>query len=303
MEEATLLDFNHHRNGQPKLVAIYPKEGTFYSDSPFIVLDAPWVTAEQREGAGVFQKFLAEKITPQAAARSGFRPTNPDQKPAPPITAEFGADPAQPTRELGLPEPRVLAKIKETWRADRKPANVLLVVDVSGSMAEENKLAQAKRGLASFLREVASQDRVGLTSFSTDITPLVPIAPIRENLQRLRQTVAGLTADGETTLYDATQAGVEAVRKINDSSRINAVVVLTDGVDTNSSLQADELVAELERRSEGDQRVRVFTIAYGAGASGSENVLEKIAAASGGKAYTGSVADIESVYRSISSFF
>src|SRR5829696_2176369 len=52
MEEATLLDFNKNRGGQPKLIAIYPDEGTFYSDNPFIVLDAPWVSAEEREAAG-----------------------------------------------------------------------------------------------------------------------------------------------------------------------------------------------------------------------------------------------------------
>lgn len=303
MEEATLLDFNRHRGSQPKLVAIYPHEGTFYSDSPFIVLDAPWVTAQQRDGASAFQKFLAEKITPELAAKSGFRPADPDQKPTAPITADNGVDPAQPARVLGLPEPKVLAKIKQTWRVDRKPANVLLVVDVSGSMLESGKLPQAQRGLSAFLREVAPQDRVGLLSFSTDVTPLVPIAPISENKARLQQTVAGLVADGETSLYDATAQAVDIVSKINDTSRINAVVVLTDGVDTNSSLRPDEIVSELTRQSEGDQKVRVFTIAYGEGASGSENVLAKIAAASGGKDYTGSVSDIESVYRSISSFF
>ncbi|MBA2631359.1 MAG: substrate-binding domain-containing protein, partial [Thermoleophilaceae bacterium] len=43
MEEATLVDFNQRRNGQPKLVAIYPSEGTFFSDNPYITLKAPWV--------------------------------------------------------------------------------------------------------------------------------------------------------------------------------------------------------------------------------------------------------------------
>lgn len=303
MEEATLLEFNGNRNGQPKLVAFYPPEGTFDSDSPFIVLDAPWVKPEEREGAEAFQRWLAEKITPELAAKSGFRPADPDQQAAPPITMENGADPSQPARVLAPPEPRVLAKIKETWRADRKPANVLLVVDVSGSMLEERKLANAKQGLAGFLREVAPQDRVGLLTFSTDITPLIPIGPIRDNLARLRETVSGLIADGETSLFDATAAAVEQVEAIDDDSRINAVVVLTDGVDTSSVRTADDIVAELDAGSEGSDRVRVFTIAYGAGATGSEAVLEKIAAASGGNDYTGSVADIEAVYRSISSFF
>src|SRR3954451_21264818 len=289
MEEATLLDFNRHRNGQPKLVPIFPKDGTFYSDSPFILLDAPWVTAQQREGAQALQKYLADEITPALAAKSGFRP------------ARGGA--ALPTRELALPEPKVLATIKQTWRADRKPANVLLVVDVSGSMAEEHKLEQAKRGLQLFLREVAPQDHVGLTAFSSDIQPLVPIAPIGENRGRLKQVVEGLAADGETTLYDATADGVATVRKLGDDSRINAVVVLTDGVDTNSGRSADDIVNELRSGSEASDRIRVFTIAYGEGAAGSEDVLKKIAAVSGGKDYTGSTEDIESVYRSISSFF
>jgi len=303
MEEATLLDFNRHRGSQPKLIAIYPREGTFDSDSPFIVLDAPWVTSAQRAGAQAFQRFLADRITPELAAKSGFRPADPHTKPSAPIVTENGVDPSLPSRVLEPPEPKVLAKIRSTWRADRKPANVLLVVDVSGSMSEEGRLPQAQRGLRAFLREVAPQDRVGLTSFSTDITPLVPIAPIRQNKARLEQTVSGLTADGETSLYDATGEAADSVRKLNDSSRINAVVLLTDGVDTNSSRRADDVVAELARRSEGDQRVRVFTIAYGEGASGSQDVLANIAAASGGKDYTGSVTDIESVYRSISSFF
>ncbi len=49
--------------------------------------------------------------------------------------------------------------------------------------------------------------------------------------------------------------------------------------------------------------MRVFTIAYSAGAAGAAENLEQIAAASGGKAYVGKTSDIESVYRSISSFF
>jgi Ca-activated chloride channel family protein len=288
MEEVTLNDFNKDRGGQPKLVPIFPKEGTFYSDSPFIVLNAPWVTPEQREGAQAFQRFLAEKITPEVARRAGFRSPEDD---------------SLPTRVLALPEPKVLARIKETWRADRKPANVLLVVDTSGSMAEEDKLVQAKRGLELFLNEVARQDNVGLTAFSSEIQPLVPIAPIAQNRERLQEVVQGLIADGETRLFDATAEGVDTVKKLVDASRINAVVVLTDGVDTNSSRPPEDLIAELAAGSEASNHVRVFTIAYGQGAAGSENVLKEIAAASGGKDYTGSTEDIESVYRSISSFF
>jgi Ca-activated chloride channel homolog len=303
MEEATLVDFNRKRGSQPKLIAIYPKEGTFYSDNPFIVLDGDWVTPEQREGAQAFQRYLAEKLTPEVAARAGFRPADVDTPPAPPLTAENGVDPKQPERVLGLPEPRVLAQIKRSWRADRKPANVLLVLDTSGSMGDENRLENAKGGLRAFLAEAAPQDRIGLTIFNDQIQPLIPIDSLEANRAELSSTIQRLIPQGGTALYDATSQAFESVRGLaTGGDRINAVVILTDGEDADSSKRLDDVVAELDQ-GDSEDRVRVFTIAYSAGAAGAKEALAKLAAASGGKSYTGTTKDIESVYRSISSFF
>jgi Ca-activated chloride channel family protein len=303
MEEVTLLDFNRNRGRQPKLVALYPPEGTFYSDNPFIVLEAPWVSGAERQGAEAFREFLAREIDPELAARSGFRPADLKQKPVPPITRENGADPAQPERVLGLPEPRVLARIKRTWRQDRKPANVLLVVDTSGSMNDENRLERAKEGLQTFFREVSPNDRVGLTIFSDRIQPLIPIGPFRANRERLRSTVRSLIADGGTAVYDATIQGHQRVRALRDRERINAVVVLTDGEDTDSQASADDVVSRVRAQGDSSDQVRVFTIAYSASAAGAAESLESIAKASGGQPYEGDTEDIESVYKSISSFF
>jgi Ca-activated chloride channel family protein len=303
MEEATLVDFNQHRGSRPRLVAIYPREGTFYSDDPYIVLNAPWVGAPQRRAAQLLQAFLVKQLTPERIARYGFRPGDLNARPRPPLDAAHGVDPAQPTRVLGLPEPRVLAALKRTWREDRKPANVLLVLDTSGSMNAESRLDNAKSGLDAFLRQVAPQDRVGLTAFSDKITPLVPIAPMRTNRGRLREVVRNVVADGGTRIYDVTSAAVAQVAQLADTSRINAVVLLTDGEDTDSSSTADDVLRGLAAQGDSARRVRVFTIAYGAGAAGAAERLKQISDASGGKAYEGSTSDIESVYRSISSFF
>jgi Ca-activated chloride channel family protein len=80
-------------------------------------------------------------------------------------------------------------------------------------------------------------------------------------------------------------------------------VVLTDGADTDSSLSADQIVEIVSNQDDSAPRVRVFTIAYSADAEGAAEALERIAAGSGGQSYTGSTEDIETVYRSISSFF
>ena len=303
MEEVTLLDFNRTRGDREKLVAIYPEEGTFDSDSPFFTLDADWVSPEQAEGAKAFQEYLAEEITPEVAARSGFRPSDRAQAPVAPITAANGADPKQPERLLALPEPRVLARIKEAWRRDRKPANILLVLDTSGSMNEEDRLERAKQGLESFFRGVEPQDAVGLTIFSDQVQPLVAPAPLTKNGAELRARVRDLIADGGTAFFDATVEAFDTVREQGETDRINAVVLLTDGEDTDSQLGVDEVVRHLESQGDSANRVRVFTIAYSSGATGARENLKRIAAASGGLDYEGKTENIESVYRSISSFF
>ena len=303
MEEVTLVDFNRRRGSQPRLVALYPPEGTFYSDNPFIVLDAPWVSAAQRAGAQRFADFLADRITPEVAARSGFRPADLDEAPVAPVSKENGVDPAQPERVLGLPEPRVLDSIRRAWREDRKPANVLLVVDTSGSMNDENRLVRAKQGLKVFFDQVGQQDSVGLTIFSDRIQPLIEVGPFSENEGRLRETVENLIADGGTSIYDATIDGFEQVRGQASPDRITAVVLLTDGEDTDSAASVEDAVRAVRAQGDSDNQVRVFTIAYSAGALGAAEALEAIAKASGGQPYEGDTEDIESVYRSISSFF
>jgi Ca-activated chloride channel family protein len=303
MEETTLLEFNEGRTaGAMKLVAIYPEEGTFVADNPYLVLEAPWVTAAQRKAADEFGRWLREQLTPERVARFHYRPGDPRERPLPPVTRANGADPSQPQRRLSLPEPRVLATIKAAWHEDRKAANVLLVVDVSGSMSDEDKIGQARLGLQAFLRELSKRDRVGLMTFSTEPQTIVPLAPFAQNRGLLRMRVSELVASGDTALYNATLRGWETVDALRDDERINAVVVLSDGEDTAGSTKLDDVLARLRARSRGEGRqIRIFTIAYGSDAN--VVVLEDIAAASGGKAYTGDPKTIEAVYLQISSFF
>jgi Ca-activated chloride channel family protein len=302
MEETTVIDFNRRRCSGTKLVALYPEEGSFFSDSPYIVLDADWVTPADRQAAGAFQKFLAGEVDADLAGRYGFRPGDPETKAAGLVSAANGANPTKPRRELLLPEPPVLNKVLTTWRRDRKPARVMLVLDNSGSMQDEDKLVHAKQGLLAFFRQVAPQDEIGLTKFSAKVTELVAPAPFARNRPALERAVRGIIPEDDTAVYDATVKAVDAIKAKADAEHINAVVVLTDGADTTSSVTGRQVLDRLTQEGKAESNaVRVFTIAYGSDAKASE--LDRFAAASGGKGFTASTADIEQVYRSISSFF
>jgi Ca-activated chloride channel homolog len=303
MEEVSLLDYNHTRpQGSMPLVAVYPAEGTFYFDNPLIILHAPWVSAAKARAAKVFERWLLPRLTPGLAARYGYRPGGLQQRPAAPIDREHFVDPAQPRIVLSLPEPRVLAAIKTAWHADRKAANVEVVVDTSGSMQEQDKLAQAQLGLQVFLGQFSARDRVGLMTFSQSAQTIVPLRQMKVNRAMLRAAVRELTAAGGTAVYDATAQAIAQISALDDSTRINAVVVLTDGEDNRSRLTELGLVARLKARAEDQEHnVRVFTIAYGSEANKAD--LASIATASGGSFYVGDPAQIAGVYRQIASFF
>jgi Ca-activated chloride channel family protein len=303
MEEVSLLDYNRTKSKDaPPLVAIYPSEGTFYFDNPLIKLHAPWVSDLQGRAAAMFIRWLAQQVTPDVAAEFGYRPGDLHLRAAMPIDRAHLVDPSQPRAVLGLPEPRVLARIKRAWHADRKAANVAVVVDVSGSMQDEGKLVHAQEGLRLFLRQFSPRDRVGLVTFANTANVIVPLAAMKTNRPLLERSVDNLIPGGSTAVYDATMRGVNLVASLRDSTRINAVVVLTDGEDNKSTLFSRQLISQLRRRSEGDiGNVRVFTIAYGSDANA--DVLTAIATASGGKEYAGDPNEIDSVYRQISSFF
>ena len=281
------------------LVAVYPREGTFWSDHPYSVLDAPWVTPPLREGAEAFRAFLKARPAQERALALGFRPADPAIPMGAPIDAAHGVDPKQPQTLLEVPEAATLGRLLEVWRETKKPSDVTLVFDKSGSM-EGQPLAQAKAGALAFLRDLDERDSASLLFFDAQVYPPVgpTVGPGKVALSaRVQETIAG----GGTALYDAVLAAYEATdeRARKDPGRIHALVVMTDGKDEHSKSTLEQVKQKLA--SEGEAPVKVFTIAYGNAASG--DALAAIAEAGRGSQSRGTVENIVQVYRDIASFF
>jgi Ca-activated chloride channel family protein len=261
------------------LVAIYPKEGTLYSDNPAYILDAPWVDAAARQAAEAFRSFVVDdQANQQAVLEFGFRPGNPAVPLGEPISTANGLNPSKPDTELALPAPAVLASLIDNWEKNRKAARVIILLDVSGSMSDIGgegltKLELAKQAVISSLDQFKSQDEVGLWIFSTqldgdrDYVEMIPPSPIRDIEATLVETVNSLVPGGGTGLYDSTRAAVQAVRDGFDTTKINAVLLLTDGIceDDPPGCDLDALVRYLG--SDEREVVRVFAVAYGEDAS------------------------------------
>jgi len=314
VEEKSIIDYNRgnpdgvlEQGEKPRpprvpLVAIYPKDGTLFSDNPLYVLDAPWVTPKHRAGGQAFSRFVQEKDNQRKALATGFRPANPEVAVGDPIIAANGVDPGQPSTTLGVPEPAVLASIITKWGEQRKGAQVLLVIDVSGSMADdggggETKLDLAKKAAVNALSQFGPNDQVGLRIFSTGISPkeptdyldLVPIGPIAANREQIAARLRSLVPTRGTPLYTTAIASFDLISKQYKPALINAVVLLTDG--RNEDARNDDLAGTLAKLTSGteggsDRPVRLFTIGFGKDAD--QSALRRLAEATSARAYDSS---------------
>jgi Ca-activated chloride channel family protein len=301
------------RNAKPKvpLVAVYPKEGTFFADHPYAVLGAPWVTDAKRAAAQAFLNHLLSPAVQLAFQANYFRDAR--GRAGTHATTQIGLVPQQPTTLLEVPSPATTSAILEGWSQLRKTANVISLLDVSGSMAQplpgsaQTRLQAAKQAVTGSLQLYTDADEVGLWSFSggrrgvQDWTELVPVGPmtgtVRGTQRRtaLRQAIGRLEAHGDTGLYNSIAAAYDAVLARYDADRINALIVLTDGRnDAQGGLDLAQLLARLTADAAG-RRVRVFTIAYGPDADAA--TLARIARATGGASYVApGPAEIPKVY-------
>ncbi len=292
VQETSLVQFNEQSSW--RLVAVYPADGTFMADYPYIVLDGPWVSADERAAAHTLWRWLRAQVTPEAAARNGYRVATPGAPVLPPVDPEHGADPSKPDVVLRPPAPDVLTAILSTWREDRRLANVVLAVDASASMGK-TKTSKVGRAIETFLESLPRRDRVGLIAFNNQVTTVVGLARLAANEHALRDALAGSAPGGRRALYEAIAEGVREAAS-SDATRTTALVVVTDGKDDASSLNLHALIPLIRRT-----RVRIFTVALGSKTD--RDALAKIAAASRGKAFAATVGGLEDVYRDIALFF
>lgn len=310
MEEATLIAFNTQPpRPTEKLVALYPVEGTFWADHPYTTLNAPWVTAAQATASRNLLTYLLNTDSQRTALAAGFRPSNLSiSLDNSPVSAANGVDPKQPVTLLAVPDTQVLDSVRNTWALTKKPANIILVADVSGSMDEDNKIVNARSGMLDFVSSITLNDKVGLIVFDDVVrtrVPLAGLAPEQRNL--ILSQINNLTPGGKTALYRATREAVEQLVRLNDRESINAVVLMTDGQDTLNERNAKAgLLSYLKTVATNGQRgrgpiIKVFTVAYGSSAE--RDTLKEIASATGGVSVEGTTATIRKLYRLLSSYF
>lgn len=299
-ESAVVDAYNRPAPTEFPVVAVYPKEGTFWSDHPVGVVQREWATDAHKEACKAYVDYLRAEPQQRAAMKYGFRPGNTAVPLSAPVDAAHGVDPDQPKTTLDVPDAAVVDAAIGLWRKNKKHANVVLVFDTSGSMNEEGKIAAARDGAAELVRMLDDDDTLSLLPFSTTPTWRGQGMVMRQSRDQALRTVSSLIANGDTALYQATSTAQQYLAQNPQPDRISAVVVLTDGADTRGGVTLDRLLAQIMYDGERTN-VRVFTIAYGSDAR--KDVLERVSGATKAKSFVGKPENIRAVFKEIATFF
>lgn len=285
-----------------RLIALYPKEGTFWHEHPMGIVNADWTTQEQRDAARVFVDYVLLPDPQRAIMAQGFRPANPDVPLEFPFVDENGVDPNQPSAVLDVPAPDVIASIQQSWSFVKKQADIILLIDTSGSMGNENKMDQAIQAAQAFLNNIEPTNRVALASFSDQVQMRVPLGIFETVQEQIRSNINSLRAEGGTELYAAVRDTASLLTKDTDSDRIRAIVLLSDGADTgNHGITLADAVAALAESRDSLNPIILIPVAYGSDAD--INALNGLARASNTRVQSGDPQSILGVLEIISSYF
>jgi len=112
----------------------------------------------------------------------------------------------------------------------KEGVNVVLVIDVSGSMQAEdyspNRLESAKRSAETLLHSLQPKDNAGIVTFETGATTAAYLSPYKDKvIEKLRDI---LPRDGKTAIGDGLSLGIDMATSVPNKQKV--VILLSDGV-------------------------------------------------------------------------
>ena len=176
------------------------------------------------------------------------------------------------------------------FASERKPVRLVLLLDVSGSMVQDQRLEVAKEAAAGFVEAMEPADTAGLVIFSD--APRLVREPSSDK-KALQADLAGLEAKGGTALYDAVIAGVDMLKEHEGRK---AIVLLSDGRDESADGMGPGSLRTYAEALDAVLKAEVAVYVIGTGENLAEeydfehrntlgSILDSFASRSGGRAY------------------
>ena len=172
-----------------------------------------------------------------------------------------------------------------------------VVIDKSGSMGTDNKMASAISGAKSYLdRLKVDEDYAAVVSFDSSVSTIGALSLLTATKKtEFKNAIDGLSAGGNTAIGSALRRGLQILGASPRKGSFKYIVLLTDGDNTSGESPTGSILTELSNAN-----IPVYAIGLGTGADMS--TLGTIASRTNGKSYfAASAANLNAIYSDIQS--
>ncbi len=156
----------------------------------------------------------------------------------------------------------------EVAAEDRQPAHLVFVIDVSGSMNQENRLGLVKESLRLLVDQLGQGDTIGIVVYGSRGRVILEPTGLAEH-RRILQAIDSLRPEGSTNAQEGILLGYRmAARRFGsedfDPAHVNRIVLCSDGVANNGfSTSADGIFDTV--RDEAARGITISTVGFGMG--------------------------------------
>ncbi len=157
---------------------------------------------------------------------------------------------------------RVGLQAKRIQADQRQDASLVFVIDVSGSMAQENRLGLVQRSLRLLVDELRPTDQVAIVVYGSRARVILPPTSGADK-NAILQAINALTPDGSTNAEEGLLLGYQLAEEMQGPGRITRLILCSDGVANVGNTGPDSILERVQGYV--DQGITLTTVGFGMG--------------------------------------
>ncbi|KAB1140779.1 VWA domain-containing protein [Streptomyces luteolifulvus] len=158
--------------------------------------------------------------------------------------------------------------------AERPPAALTFVIDISGSMGEPGRLDLARQSLGTMTDRLRDDDSVAIVTFSDEAETVLPMTRLGDHRGRVHDAIDGLEPTYSTNLGAGIRTGYATAVEGRREGATNRVVLVSDALANDGDTDPDSIL----ERVDGARREHGITLfGVGVGSDYGDALMERLA--------------------------